>query len=60
MRQVARAIDMSPNGLNKVLNGGSPVTSETALRLAGHFGTDDRKSGCACRWTSTCGTRAPR
>lgn len=41
MREVARAIGMSPNGLNKVLNGASPVTPETALRLARYLGTDD-------------------
>lgn len=41
MRQVAKAIDMSPNGLNKVLLGKSPVTPETALRLARYLGTDD-------------------
>lgn len=41
MREVARAIDMSPNGLNKVLNGASPVTPETALLLARYLGTDD-------------------
>jgi len=41
MREVARAIDMSPNGLNKVLKATSPITPETALRLARYLGTND-------------------
>jgi addiction module HigA family antidote len=38
MRGAARAIGMSSTGLNKVLLGQSPVTPETALRLAAYFG----------------------
>lgn len=38
MRKAAEAIGMSPNGLNKVLLGQSPVTPETALRIGTYFG----------------------
>ena len=38
MRGAAKAIGLSPTGLNKVLTGKSPVTPETALRLAAYFG----------------------
>jgi addiction module HigA family antidote len=38
MREAARAIGMSPNGLNKVLTGKGPVTPETALRITAYIG----------------------
>lgn len=37
LRQTAKAIGMSPTGLSKVLTGKSPVTAETALRIAAYF-----------------------
>lgn len=37
-RQAAIAIDMTPAGLGKVLNGKGPVTPETALRFGVYFG----------------------
>lgn len=38
MRAAAKAIGLSPNGLNKVLLGQGPVTAETALRFGVYFG----------------------
>lgn len=38
LRQAARAIGMSPTGLNKVLHGRGPVTAGTALRIAAYLG----------------------
>ena len=38
LRQAAAAIGLSPTGLAKVLNGQSPVTPETALRLGTWLG----------------------
>lgn len=40
MRAAAKAIGMSPTGLEKVLKGKSPVTPETALKLEAYFGND--------------------
>ena len=37
-RDAAKRLGMSPNGLNKVLNGKTPVTPETALRLSAFIG----------------------
>src|SRR5690349_9873018 len=37
-RQAAAAIGMSHNGLQKVLNGVTPVTASTALRFGVYFG----------------------
>lgn len=38
VRKAAAAMGLSPNGLNKVLRGESPVTVETALRVGTYFG----------------------
>ena len=40
MRAAARAIGMSPTGLEKVLKARGPVTAETALAIEVWFGTD--------------------
>lgn len=37
LRQAAKAIGMSPTGLGKMLRGESPVTAETAWRIAAYF-----------------------
>ncbi len=37
LRTTAKAIGMSPTGLGKVLRGESPVTAETAWRIAAYF-----------------------
>lgn len=47
VRAMAKAIGMSPNGLNKIANGQGPVTPETALRIATYFGTDDAETWLA-------------
>jgi addiction module HigA family antidote len=39
LRQAAKAIGMSPTGLNKVLLGQSPVTPATALRISAYIGS---------------------
>ena len=41
LREAARAIGMSHNGLDKVLKGLSPVTPETALRVGTYFGNPE-------------------
>lgn len=38
VRQLAAALGLSPNGLNKVILGHSPITTETALRLGTYYG----------------------
>ncbi len=40
MRAAAKAIGMSPTGLEKVLKGKGPVTPDTALRLEAYFGNE--------------------
>jgi len=40
MRQAAKAIGMSPTGLNKVLLGESPVTPATALKISAFIGSE--------------------
>ncbi len=37
--QLARDIDVPPTRVNEVVNGGRPITIDTAMRLARYFGT---------------------
>lgn len=38
-RALARAIGVPPNRVTAILSGERAITADTALRLAGHFGT---------------------
>jgi addiction module HigA family antidote len=49
-RRAAKAIGMSATGLQKVLNGETPVTARTALRIGKYFGNGKNVKDAAASW----------